>query len=402
MRELNFFTGLIRVEITSADPTHLLHRLSCAQIALYDVASTSDITVEITFRRKQLAQAKKILKIEDAHIKIKNTRGLYWQGKKILARPIFLSIFVLLILLTFYLPGRILFFEVEGNNILPDQLILEKAAACGIRFGITRKAVRSEKMKNALLAAIPELEWAGINTNGCIATISVKEKIPTSENQENFSCVKNIVASRDGVILFCSVSKGNLLCKPGQAVKAGQTLVSGYTDCGIKIQATQAEAEIFAQTYRTLQTVSLTSSTKRGVCTGRKTKYSLLVGKKLINFYKDSGIYDATCAKIYEQNYITLPGGFTLPVALITETWTYYETEAVACKADEFSWTHYAAEEYLLDQMVAGEIVSTDTSMQITGDLCLLQGHYICVEMIGQIKNEETIDEYGDYYGENR
>ena len=398
MRELNFSTGLIRVEITSADPTQLLHRLNCAQIELYDVVSTSDITVEITFRRKQLTQAKKILRIDDAHIKTKNTQGLYWGGKRILARPIFLTIFLLLILLTIYLPRRILFVEVDGNNILPDQLILEKAAACGIRFGITRKAVRSEKMKNT----IPELEWAGINTNGCIATISVKEKIPTSENQENFSCVKSIVASRDGVILFCSVSKGNLLCKPGQAVKAGQTLVSGYTDCGIKIQATQAEAEIFAQTYRTLQTVSLTSSTKRGVCTGQKTKYSLLVGKKLINFYKDSGIYDATCAKIYEQNYITLPGGFALPVALITETWTYYETEAVACKADEFSWTHYAAEEYLLDQMVAGEIVSTDTSMQITGDLCLLQGRYICVEMIGQIKNEETIDEYGDYYGENR
>lgn len=31
-------------------------------------------------------------------------------------------------------------------------------------------------MKNALLSAIPELQWAGVNTYGCRAVISVRER----------------------------------------------------------------------------------------------------------------------------------------------------------------------------------------------------------------------------------
>lgn len=402
MRKLNSSAGMTRVEITSADTVRMLHRLNRAQIKLYDVVRTSEITVELTFHRSQLAQVKACLGSDDAYIINKNTWGLYTGAKKTISRPIILSCILLLLILTICLPGHVFFFKVEGNDALPEQYILEKAEDCGIRFGISRKTVRSEKMKNALLAAIPNLEWAGINTSGCVATICVKEKELTKENNDDLKCVRSIVASRDGIILSCSVTKGNLLCKPGQAVKAGQKLVSGYTDCGIKIQATRAEGEIFAQTYRALQTVLLVSSYKRGECTGQETKYSLLVGKKLINFYKDSGIYDTTCAKIYEQNYITLPGGFSLPVALITETWIYYEMDTALCQTEDFTWAQQAAEEYLIGQMIAGEILTADTSWQVKGDLCLLQSRCICVEMIGQSGDEETVYDYGEYYGENR
>ena len=36
--------------------------------------------------------------------------------------------------------------------------------------------IRSEKVKNSLLQRIPQLQWAGINTDGCVAVISVREK----------------------------------------------------------------------------------------------------------------------------------------------------------------------------------------------------------------------------------
>lgn len=389
--------GTVRVEITSADPGEMLRRLNQARIALYHVVSTSDLTVQITLHRKQLPNAKKLLRVGDEKIRIIRTMGLYLRWEKAVTRPVFISCCLILVLLAVFLPNRIFFVQVEGNQILPARLILEKAEQCGIYFGANRRTVRSEKVKNALLSALPELEWAGINTSGCIATICVKEKETTDTSPTDEKKVSSIVASRDGIILSCTVSKGNLLCRPGQAIKAGEILVSGYTDCGIKIQATQAEAEIIAQTYRTLQTVSLANSEKRGACTGQTTKYSLLIGKKLINFYKDSGICDATCAKIYEQDYLTLPGGFQLPVSLITETWTYYENEAVSCQADTFSWISYAAEEYLVNQMIAGEIVTADTSVQISDGLCLVEGRYLCNEMIGQVRNEETIHKYGEY-----
>ena len=62
--------------------------------------------------------------------------------------------------------------------------------------------------------------------------------------------------SRDGFIVSATVTRGNFLCRVGQSVKAGQVLISGYTDCGICIQATRAEGEIYAQTSRDFAAVT--------------------------------------------------------------------------------------------------------------------------------------------------
>ena len=77
----------------------------------------------------------------------------------------------LLLLLVCILPTRVLFMRVEGNESIPENLILEAAEDCGIRFGASRSAVRSEKVKNGILSRISELQWVGVNTKGCIAVI---------------------------------------------------------------------------------------------------------------------------------------------------------------------------------------------------------------------------------------
>ena len=91
-----------------------------------------------------------------------------------LFRPVLLAGLGILFLLAMYLPSRVLFIRVEGNMQIPDRQILAAAEECGIRFGASRREVRSEKVKNALLSSVPQLQWAGVNTAGCVATISVR------------------------------------------------------------------------------------------------------------------------------------------------------------------------------------------------------------------------------------
>ena len=95
----------------------------------------------------------------------------------------------------------------------------------------------------------------GVNTSGCVATVSVRERTDPEVTEQD-SAVSNIVASRDGFIVSATVTRGNFLCRVGQSVKAGQVLISGYTDCGICIQATRAEGEIYAQTSRDFAAVT--------------------------------------------------------------------------------------------------------------------------------------------------
>lgn len=250
-------------------------------------------------------------------------------------------------------------------------------------------------MKNALLSALPQLQWAGVNTSGCVATVSVRERTEPEVTEQD-SAVSSIVASRDGFIVSATVTRGNFLCRVGQSVKAGQVLISGYTDCGICIQATRAEGEIYAQTSRDFAAVTPAQWTVRGEQTAVRRKYSLIIGKKRINLWKDSGILQGSCDRMDRRYELTLPGGFRLPVTLCVEEYTFYDGEMMTLEPDaaEAALSKFA-QSALTQQMVAGRILSREESITQSEDKYLLEGTYACVEMIGRVRREQIGDTNG-------
>jgi hypothetical protein len=245
-------------------------------------------------------------------------------------------------------------------------------------------------VKNALLEAMPQLQWAGVNTKGCVAVITVKER-PLAKESQIAGEVSSIVASRDGIIEECTVIRGSPACKPGQAVRAGETLISAYTDCGLTIRAGRAEGEVYAQTERSLEVISPSEYLFRREEGSVTKKYSLLIGKNRINFYKGSGISDTSCVKMYSAYYVTLPGGFVLPLAFVTESWTDCTLSAGSADQPELA---FFAQEYLTEQMNAGRILSGTESLTVSEGTFQLMGHYRCLEMIGIRKNEEIVKPY--------
>ena len=387
--------GEIALEITSADVSAILSALNKAGILLQNVSIQDELTVSLQISRQQYNKVCKIVAKRGASLKIKGRRGLYWTGKSLLRRPVFLVGLLFMLVLGCILPSKILFFRVEGNINVPPRLILETASQCGISFFTSRREVRSEKMKNALLEALPQLQWAGINTQGCVATISVRER-EQSETTEQPYGVSSIIACRDGVVSSCTAIRGNLLCMSGQAVKSGEVLISGYTDCGLSIQATRADGEIFARTQRQIAFFCLQNQQSKGETTGQIKKYSLIIGKKRINLYKGSGILPTECDKIYSEQYVTLPGGFQLPVCLVTEVWNYRTaTETAVSDDDALNQLTEFAGQYLQQEMIAGQILTKEESMESQNGAFCLHGKYACHEMIGRIQKEEIISPYG-------
>lgn len=390
------FSGMVEAELTSANPVEALRAINSAGIELYDTRQVGDLTVHFRLRRQEYRKLLQLTQRRGERLRLSRKKGMYWSARQILRRPVLLLGISLLISLTLYLPGRILFIEVEGNQTVPSALIIERAEQCGIGFGSSRRTLRSEQIKNALLQAIPELQWAGVNTYGCRAVISVREKPVSAERGEGAE-VSSIVASRDGVISEITVQKGNRVCSVGQAVKQGQVLISGYTDCGICIRATRAEGEVFANTKRSVDMKMPIEYEQKGEPIRQEEKYSFLIGKKQINFCKDSGIFTTSCDKMYSVKYITLPGGFQLPLAIVKETSIYYDT-AVSAMDEKSAQTQIAgfADQYLLQSMTAGQILQRYETTEISDGFCNLKGQYICQEMIGKTRLEENLEHYGE------
>lgn len=378
----------IILELYAADLGSAVRAITASGIALYDIAQNSDLSATCRISRKDYSSIQRMAQRKGWTVRVLGRKGLFWLLRRILKRPALVGALGLILMISMFLPGKVLLVEVEGNVRIPENRILEAARQSGIGFWADRRQVRSEKMKNALLGALPELQWAGVNTYGSRAVITVRERAEEAQQQKQFG-VSSVVAARDGVILSTVATRGSCVVSPGQAVREGEVLISGVMDYGLSVRMTRAEGEIFAQTRRNLTVKTLPELEQRTQKGGTTEKFSLIIGKKRINFYKGSGISDSSCGKMYSKYVLTLPGGFTLPLSIVKESVTEFdltpcalEKEAVLAGLSDF------AQKYLQQLMVAGVIVSREEEF-LPDQGWILEGSYECQEMIGRVKPEE-------------
>ena len=390
--------GVVEVEITAAEPENALTEIIRSGIEIRSVCRDKDLVCAFSVRRRDDCKLAALCKKRGWSHRVIRQYGIYYDLARLIHRKMLFFGMGILLFTALFLPTRVLFIRVEGNDRIPTNKIISAAEESGIHFGTSRRYVRSEKVKNTLLDIIPQLQWAGVNTNGCTAVISVRERYDTPVSQGKGS-VSSIVADRDGYILSCVVTQGTAKIQPGQSVLKGQILISGYTECGICIQATQARGEVIAQTSRELTVAAPAKCKKRSGISKNTHRISLLLGKKRIFFWKGSGISDAGCGRMYRQYDLTLPGGFRLPIALCVDTYQSYDLVA---GESEVSSLEAFARNYLTSKMVSGQILSSTEKIQRSGDKLLYKGRYVCTESIGKVRQEQIGESNGKTNGENR
>ena len=387
MSKLRIFTGRYRVEFSSADPIGTLMQLNKTPVNLYRITHVDEFTIQFDVKRHPGKEFTSILDRYAETYCITEYATLWSKIKGLQHRTVLLIGILMLTFLTCFLPTRVLFVRVKGNTTIPTSKIIDVGKSCGIDFAASRRDVRSEEVKNRMIAQLPQLDWVGINTYGCVAEISVQEGV-SQESPEIQPAVASIIASRDGVILSCTTLQGTQICHPGQAVSKGQLLVSGYTDCGIYIQGTHAKGDVLAATTHELRVKSANTIHRRYNATLNKRQFYLTIGNNLIKFYKDSGIPTTSCVKIKKEYPLTLPGGFVLPICLVEEHITYYEA---GLEEIEPHWAVEYGRKYLNSQMIAGKIISEEIQSTCIEGVTSYEGKFFCTEMIGQIKFEETM-----------
>ncbi len=391
MRNWVMLPGRLLIEVTSAQPEQTLNAIAQKKIPISEVTKTNELTFRFSIRRRDLKYLEALLQRLYCELKIVKKQGIFWKIQELYHRPVLLCLLILLLSTSLFLPTRILFVRVAGNQELPARQILSAAEFCGIRIGASRKQVRSEKVKNALLSQLPQLQWAGVNTSGCTAVISVRER--TAETQNNAAPFSNLIATQDGYILSQVILHGTPMFSPGESVIKGQMLVSGYTDCGICIRAGRAEGEILAQTSREISAVTpAETEIIRGII-DKKYKISLLIRKKRINLWKDSRISDTGCGRMYEEYFVSLPGGFRLPVGLGIDQYLQYSTsESEVPEKSALTQLQDFSDRYLLQQTVAGQILKKQQHFLNCDGLYRLETRYTCTEMIGREQREQIGD----------
>ena len=255
--------GSVRLRITSADFPESLKILTDLGIDLRDVVYEDNLSVCVTLNRTDCRMAVKKLEAKGDQCTVIRRNGIFWSVLQIKNRPVLLLGILLMVFLSFYIPSKVYFIQIQGNDTVPSRAIAEKVREIGLEFGCDREKIQNEHLKNILLESIPQLDWVGITTTGCVATVSVKEKISEEKPLDPKYLVASLVAACDGVVESVTATRGFALCRPGQAVQQGQVLISGYEDLGLSIKATYAQGEVYARTQRFLQAITPVTYTFR-------------------------------------------------------------------------------------------------------------------------------------------
>ena len=291
----------VEIRLVCADPQIALNYLLQKGVIIQCVHWIDEITVDISMPKRAMKAIKEIEKKYHCEMIIKKINGITTHIRSLGSRAVMIIGILLFFFLSLYIQSHILFIEIRGNSSVAQREITENVEKCGLILGSSRKLIRSERIKNMLMESIPELQWVGITTTGCVATINVKERTNTEDTEPRDHTPASIVAAKDGTICCVTVEKGTILCQIGQRVTKGQTLISGMNHCGGMMLLTRAKGEVFAETERELVLKTIPAAYKRECTKQTDRRLSILFGKKLINLFKDSGILDSSCVRIVNK-----------------------------------------------------------------------------------------------------
>ena len=384
-RVIWFFLGVTRLQVTGASPEWCLQRLAKARVPFHFCGKPDAFTAGIWILRRDEARVTRLVRAAgcECHVEERGGFPAIFGG---LQRRLWLPVLLLAAAAAAVIvPKFVFFYTVEGNETVPSAQILRELQELGVGFGTYGPSIKPQELKNQMLLRIPKLQWLTVQQSGMRAVVVVRER-PEKEPVLDRRSPVNVVAARAGVLTRVQAEAGNCLCAPGQAVSAGELLVSAYTDFGFKTQVTAARAEIYAETIRRATCVLPQHRSVKEAKTARRSAVSLLVGRRRITLF-GGGIPEKPCEKETKTYWLTLPGGFSLPLGIaITGIYEYDTKDEILQEA--------SVQQSLLGQiqtraqrdMIAGTILDSRCRIQ-TADGCIrLCATLRCEEMIARMQ----------------
>ena len=187
--------------------------------------------------------------------------------------------------------------------------------------------------------ASDRIGWLSINMDGTVARVQVIEHIEGESEGDGISEGKlpaNLVAVRDGQIEYLELYHGNAVVKVGQAVKAGELLVSGLYDSqsgGIRI--TRAAGRVLARTERTVQIEIPFAYTEKVYEDAVLQEFEIHFFDFSKKIFKNSRNSDTLCDIIKYNSTLGRLGNNRLPVSLSRTEMHPYVLEARERTAEE-------------------------------------------------------------------
>lgn len=285
--------------------------------------------------------------------------------------------------LLWYLPQHIWLITVTGNVRVCAEDITAAVATLGVETGRRFDTLDMDTIRMKALSALPDIAWLTVNPDGCIARIEVTEREPVPDPDAS-TAPSNIVAACDGVIRSVKATGGHAAKRAGEAVAAGDLLVSGvHEDISGFTSVSRSKAVVLALTEHTL-TVEIPFCERQWLPVG-DTSF-----RPVFQFLTFSiPLYTSTPLNgdvaLTETDRRLKLWGLTLPLGRIDRTYTAYrwvDIERTEQQARILAMAKLS--EQFAEIYPHAAVLSEELSEDVTGNTLKLTAVYQCEEDIAR------------------
>ncbi len=312
----DFFRGQLKIKLISNAPERFLNICNSNEIFIWNLVRDNDDYC-FNILPKDYFKLKNILKKTNSKTIILEKNGIAFTMFRYRKHNCFLAGIMLAFFMIYLISLFVWDISVEGNTMITDDVILDALEIYGIKHGDFKNNIVCDDLEKYLRNNFNDMTWVSAEIDGTRLTIYVKENDEDFVNVQNMS-VCDLVATKSGVVSAIVTRSGTPMVKVGDAVEAGDILVSGIVDIiddyGNVISSKQVRSDA---------DISISTRYDYNEVLQKEYKYKLFTGKNATHLYVK--ILDATVrlglSVAYEESetvfldsQIKLTENFWLPV----------------------------------------------------------------------------------------
>ena len=316
---LRLIFGYVRIEIEGYYIERFINICQNKKILIWNLKREKGVKLYLNIGIKDFKKLKQIARKTNCKIKISKKKGIPFILHRYKKRKIFV-LFLIIIAFAIYTSSKYVWnIEVQVEDNLQIEQIEENLADLGLRKGMLKSKIETDKLINELRLKRNDISWIGIDLKGTNAIVRVVKADEKPELLDN-SDYCNIVAKKSGIITKIIAQNGTAVVNAGDEVQAGDILIAGYmegkyTDKRYVHSLGDVQAKI---KYQKNEKVYFKQDKLRD--TGNKEKrFQIKFNNFQINFYKTLSkfkIYDT----IYTEKKFRIFSNFYLPISIIEIT----------------------------------------------------------------------------------
>lgn len=250
---IRYLHGYLQIMAVGFSAERFLNLCKNKNIEVWDLHPENDF-YKMCIKVSDFRKIRPIVKKTRTKIIINKRCGFPFFLYRFRKRKLFFAGIILSLVFVILMSMRIWTIDLEGNQIITQDVMKDFLLEKGIKPGIKRSEIECEQLSSDIRGAFQEIKWVSISLNGTELEIMIKENHDKNKITETNNEPCNIIADKKGIITKIVTRNGVPQCKIGESVEPGKIIISGQIDVindlkeVIGTKYVSSDAEIWAET----------------------------------------------------------------------------------------------------------------------------------------------------------